>query len=132
MVIVEKLVKWRFAGETEVLGENLTQPHYVHHKSHMTRPGFNMDVYNPLSKGKVICPLCFITLRYIQVLEKGVQDMTICITNDVRILYLCPAVMKLWKLEWFFSAEVISAGSEWLDALSTWYYVTICTCCFQA
>jgi hypothetical protein len=33
MVIVEKLVEWRFAGETEVLGENLPQRHFVHHKS---------------------------------------------------------------------------------------------------
>jgi hypothetical protein len=40
MVIVEKLVKWRLAGETEVLGENLPQNHFVHHKSHMDRPGF--------------------------------------------------------------------------------------------
>jgi hypothetical protein len=37
---VEKLVEWRLAGETEVLGENLPQRHFVHHKSHMTRPGF--------------------------------------------------------------------------------------------
>jgi hypothetical protein len=40
MVIVEKLVEWRLAGETEVLGENLLQRHFVHHKSHMPRPGF--------------------------------------------------------------------------------------------
>jgi hypothetical protein len=39
MVIVEKLVEWRLAGETEVLGETLPQRHFVHHKSHMTRPG---------------------------------------------------------------------------------------------
>jgi hypothetical protein len=39
MVIVEQLVEWRLAGETEVLGENLPQPYFVHHKSHMTWPG---------------------------------------------------------------------------------------------
>jgi hypothetical protein len=40
MVIVEKLVEWRLAGEPEVLGENLPQRDFVQHKSHMTRPGF--------------------------------------------------------------------------------------------
>jgi hypothetical protein len=38
-VTVEQLVEWRLAGETEVLGENLPQRHFVHHKSHMTWPG---------------------------------------------------------------------------------------------
>jgi hypothetical protein len=38
-MIVEQLVEWRLAGETEVLGENLPQRHFVYHKSHMTRPG---------------------------------------------------------------------------------------------
>jgi hypothetical protein len=40
MVIVEKQMECRLAGETEVLGEKLPQGHFVHHKSNMTRPGF--------------------------------------------------------------------------------------------
>jgi hypothetical protein len=31
------LVEWRLGGETEVLGENLRQHHFVHHKSHTTQ-----------------------------------------------------------------------------------------------
>jgi hypothetical protein len=45
MVIVEKLVERRSAGETEVLGENLPKRHFVHHKSHMTRPGLESSDY---------------------------------------------------------------------------------------
>jgi hypothetical protein len=38
MMIVEQSVEWEFAGETEALGENVPQCHFIHHKSHMTWP----------------------------------------------------------------------------------------------
>jgi hypothetical protein len=38
-MMMENLVERRLAWETEVLGENLPQRHFVHHKSHLTRPG---------------------------------------------------------------------------------------------
>jgi hypothetical protein len=36
---VEQSVEWELTGETEVLGENMPQRHFVHHKFHMTWPG---------------------------------------------------------------------------------------------
>jgi hypothetical protein len=40
MVIVEKLEEWKLTGETEVLGENPPQRHFIHHKSLMTGTAF--------------------------------------------------------------------------------------------
>jgi hypothetical protein len=40
-VIVEQLVEWRLAGETEVLGENLPQDHFVHQNPTWPDPGSN-------------------------------------------------------------------------------------------
>jgi hypothetical protein len=35
IMMMEKLVEWWLEGETEVLGENLPQCRFVHHKPHM-------------------------------------------------------------------------------------------------
>jgi hypothetical protein len=37
IIMMENLVERRLAGKTEVLGENLPQRFFVHHKSHLTR-----------------------------------------------------------------------------------------------
>jgi hypothetical protein len=42
MMSVKQTVEWELAGETEVLGENLLQYHFVHHKSHVTWLGSNL------------------------------------------------------------------------------------------
>jgi hypothetical protein len=39
MMIVEQSVECELVGETEVLGENLPQCHFLHHKSNMNTPG---------------------------------------------------------------------------------------------
>jgi hypothetical protein len=39
--MMEKLVEWWLAGETEVLGENLPQCRFVHHEPHMLCPDAN-------------------------------------------------------------------------------------------
>jgi hypothetical protein len=42
MMRVEQSVEWELEGEIAILEENLSQCHYVHHKSHM-RPDLDWN-----------------------------------------------------------------------------------------
>jgi hypothetical protein len=51
----------QLAGETEVLGDNFPQCHFVHHKSHMTWPGLELRLRrwrNQLTAWAMALPLC--------------------------------------------------------------------------
>jgi hypothetical protein len=41
IMMMENWAQWRLSGETEVLGENLSQRHFVHYKSHLPDLGSN-------------------------------------------------------------------------------------------
>jgi hypothetical protein len=45
MMSVEESVEWELAGETEVLGANVPQLHFVHHKSHMIWLGLEAGMF---------------------------------------------------------------------------------------
>jgi hypothetical protein len=61
IMMLEKMVEWWLVGKTEVLGENLSQCRFIHHKPHMLCLDANPShrggkpATNRLSYGTALC-----------------------------------------------------------------------------
>jgi hypothetical protein len=55
MMIMEQLVEWELAGETDVLGENLPQCHFVLHKSLVGMLIMNATYYHEIFLYTELC-----------------------------------------------------------------------------
>jgi hypothetical protein len=84
IMMMEKLVEWWLAGETEVLWENLAQCYFVHHKPHMFCPDAN-----PGRRGRKPA-----TNR----LSYGAAKSLLWFSLSVMLLWIWIEVMELFNL----------------------------------
>jgi hypothetical protein len=91
------LVEWLLTGETDVLGENLPQRHFVHYKSHLPDPGSNpgcrggKSATNRLNYGAATLQCVSIYMRYI-LLSMGCN---ILLSHYVGAFYLYGTCVRL-------------------------------------
>jgi hypothetical protein len=114
-VIVEKLVEWRFAGETEALRKDLPQRQFVHHKSHILYPGLNpgrrggKPATNRLSYGAVftwylVWGQCGVpttltdVLSFIQCLQVRAPKFRSWSIHSTAFTIYCSILHKHWNL----------------------------------
>jgi hypothetical protein len=80
MISVEQSVEWELEGETEILGKNLSQCHFVHHKFHWpdmrSNPGRRVgkSATNRLSYGTAVVWYIYIYSRVSGVSWRIIMD----------------------------------------------------------
>jgi hypothetical protein len=106
---LEQLVEWRLAGETEVLGENLPQRHFVHHKiPHDQTRARTQDrrggkpTTNRLSYGAPLFSLSHLFFFHRCIIFRSYIDLSLSIIRCVSYFILC-----LYLCLWFINSSLL-------------------------